>query len=450
MVATGNMMTERIDMVFTFNISLFPSTSDINKDGHLCVGGCDLVQLAGEYGTPLYIFDEKDLRDKCREYIIEFNKYYPGTIVAYASKAFINTALVQIFKEEGLYLDVVSAGEMSIAHASGFPMENIYFHGNNKGPEELKLALQWKVGCIVVDNFHELNLLEKLTQELDLKQNILLRITPGIDPHTHQKISTGNIDSKFGFSRGSRELAVNQALTSSNLRLVGLHHHIGSLIFETLPFQEAITATLSFAAEMKAKNGFILKELNVGGGYAIQYTSDAPNQPARVYAEAIASRIKDECARLKLDLPKLTTEPGRSIVGRAGVALYKVGSIKDIPAVRRYVSVDGGMADNIRPAIYGSKYEAAVANKALAKNEKVVSIAGKFCESGDILINNIKLPPLSSGDLIAVPGCGAYCLAMASNYNASLKPPIILIKEGKARLIRRRETYEDLCRTDVV
>jgi diaminopimelate decarboxylase len=433
-----------------FNLSLFPSTSEVSSRGHLCIGGCDLVQLAAEFGTPLYIFDEKGLRDKCREYKTEFNKYYPGTVVAYASKAYINKALVQIFKEEGMYLDVVSAGELSIAHSAGFPMENIYFHGNNKGADELKLALQWHVGRIVVDNFHELSMLEHLTKELGVKQDILLRVTPGIDPHTHQKIVTGNIDSKFGFPHGSRGLAVSQAMSTPTLHLVGLHCHIGSLIFETLPFQEAITVVLSFAAEMKEKNGFDLKELNVGGGYAIQYTSDAPSPPVMVYAGAIASRIKSECQRLKLELPRLTIEPGRSIVGRAGVALYKVGSTKDIPGVRRYVSVDGGMADNIRPAIYGSKYEAAVANKALEKNEEVVSIAGKFCESGDILINDIKLPPLTSGDLIAVPDCGAYCLAMASNYNAALKPPIVLINDGKARLIRRRETFEDLCRTDLV
>jgi diaminopimelate decarboxylase len=437
-------------MDLAFNLALFPSTSEVNSSGHLSIGGCDLVKLSDDYGTPLYIFDEKALRDKCREYKNEFNKYYPGTIVAYASKAYINKALVQLFKEEGMYLDAVSGGELSIAHAAGFPMSNIYFHGNNKGPEELKLALQWQVGRIVVDNFHELNLLERLAKEAGVKQNILLRITPGIDPHTHQKIATGNIDSKFGFPHGSRELAINQALSSPTLNLVGLHYHIGSSIFETLPFQEAAAAILSFAAEMKAKNGFELKELNAGGGYAIQYTSDAPSPPPTVYAGAIASRIKSECSRLNLALPKLTIEPGRSIIGQAGVALYKVGSTKDIPGVRHYVSVDGGMADNIRPAIYGSIYEAAVANKALEKNESTVSIAGKYCESGDIIINNIKLPSLSAGDLIAIPDSGAYCLAMASNYNAALKPPIIMVREGKARLIRRRETYEDLCRTDVV
>jgi diaminopimelate decarboxylase len=444
------METEEATMELSFNLALFPAGTKVNQEGHLVIGGCDTVKLAAEYGTPLYIFDEQDLRDKCSEFKDIFNQYYPGTAAVYASKAYINKALAMIFKEEGIGLDVVSGGEMSIAQASGFPSDKIYFHGNNKGPEELKLAVRWHIGRIVVDNFYELNLLEKLAKEAGVRQDILLRITPGIDPHTHQKIATGNIDSKFGFPREARELALTQAMGSSHLNLVGLHAHIGSLIFETLPFQEAIRILLDFAAEMKHKHSFELKELNVGGGFAIQYTSDSPAPPLKVYAEAFSSTIKSECGRLNLALPRLVVEPGRSMVGRAGVALYTVGAIKDIAGVRRYVSIDGGMADNIRPAIYGSKYEAAVANKALSKNESIVTIAGKFCESGDILINDIKLPSISSGDLIAIPDSGAYCLAMASNYNASLKPPIVLVKEGKARLIRRRETYEDLWRTDVV
>jgi diaminopimelate decarboxylase len=436
-------------MELAFNLSLFPATSEVTQKGHLAIGGCDLVELAVKYGTPLYIFDEKSLRDKCREFKSSFNQYYPGTTVAYASKAYINQALALLFKEEGLSLDVVSGGELSIAHAAGFPMERIFFHGNNKGEAELKLALQRRTGRIVVDNFYELGLLDNLAKKMGLKQAILLRITPGIDPHTQQKIATGNVDSKFGFPESSREQAVKQALASTNLKLRGLHSHIGSLVFETQPYLEALDVVLAFAAEMKNQHSFELRELNVGGGYAIQYLSGNPAPPPGLYAEAISSRIKSACSRLKLVLPELTIEPGRAIVGRAGTALYTVGAIKDIPGIRRYISVDGGMADNIRPAIYGSKYEAAVANRALEKNADTVTIAGKFCESGDILINDIKLPALSSGDLIAVPDCGAYCLSMASNYNASLKPPIVMVKEGKSRLIRRRETYADLMRTDV-
>ena len=436
-------------MKLPFNISLFPATSDVNKLGHLTIGDCDLAHLASRFGTPLYIFDEQGLRDKCREYLSEFNYYYPGTTVVYASKAYINKALAQLFKEEGLGLDVVSGGELSIAQMADFPLEKVYFHGNNKGLEELKLALKLHIGRVVVDNFYELSLLDELAQEQGVKQDILLRITPGIDPHTQQKIATGNVDSKFGFPESSREQAVKQAMASANLNLVGLHSHIGSLIFETEPYLEALSVVLGFASDMKSRYGFELKELNVGGGYAIQYVTNSPAPPVKIYAEALSNCIKSECYQLSLALPKLVIEPGRSIVGRAGVALYSVGAIKDIPGVRRYVSVDGGMADNIRPAIYGSKYEAAVANKALAENKAVVTIAGKFCESGDILINDINLPVIEPGDLIAVPDCGAYCLAMASNYNASLKPPIVLIKEGQARIIRRRETYEDLGRLDV-
>ena len=437
-------------MGLAFNLSLFPPESEVNSQGHLVIGGCDLVSLAEEYGTPLYIFDEKALREKCREFKSVFNEFYPGTKVVYASKAFINKPLTVLFKEEGMGLDVVSGGEISIAHAAGFPLDRVYFHGNNKGLEELKLALQLGIGRIVVDNFHELGLLDKLAGDLGIRPTILLRITPGIDPHTQQKISTGNVDSKFGFPESSREQAVVQALASPNLDLAGFHSHIGSLIFDTQPYLEALKVVLGFAAEMKKKHGLEFRELNVGGGFAIQYVSESPAPPPRFYAESLTSAIKRECADLNLSLPTLTIEPGRSVVGKAGVALYTVGAIKDIPGVRRYVSVDGGMADNIRPAIYGSKYEAAVANKALAPNEATVTIAGKFCESGDILINDIQLPAISSGDLIAVPDCGAYCLAMASNYNASLKPPIVLVKDGQARLIRRRETYEDLSRLDVM
>jgi diaminopimelate decarboxylase len=436
-------------MESTFNLSLFPATAGINEPGHLTIGGCDTVQLAAEYGTPLYIFDEQGLRDKCREYQTEFRKFYPDTTVLYASKAFLNPALARLFCEEGMGLDVVSGGEISIARSVGFPPGKVYFHGNNKSADEVRMALQWGVGRIVVDSFYELDLVGRLAKEAGVKAAILLRINPGIDPHTHRKIATGNIDSKFGFPRGDRERAVTQAMASAHLSLAGLHAHIGSLIFEMQPYQEAITAVLEFAAEMKAKHSFNLKELNIGGGYAIQYTSDSPAPPISAYAGAISGQLRSECSRLSMGQPGLTIEPGRSIVGRAGVALYTVGAIKDIPGIRVYVSVDGGMADNIRPAIYGSRYEAAVANKALDRNDTLVTLAGKFCESGDILIQDIKLPAVSPGDLIAVPDCGAYCLAMASNYNASLKPPIVMVKDGRALLIRRRETYEDLMSLDV-
>jgi len=431
-------------------LTLFPLTAEVNEQGHLVIGGCDSLELAAEFGTPLYIFDEFSLHSKCAEFKAEFGKRYPETKVIYAAKAFMSTSLAKLFSEEGLGMDVVSAGELHIARAAGFPLDRVYQHGNNKSAEELKLALEWQVGRIVVDNFGELKMLDEIASAQGFKPNILLRLSPGVDPHTHKYISTGVIDSKFGFPMKSGEEAVSQAIRAPNLNLIGLHFHIGSLIHEVEPYQQAIERVLQFAREMNAKHGFKLEELNIGGGFAIQYTRDAPAPPVSVYAEAVAARIKDRCRELELKLPQLIVEPGRAIVGQAGVALYTVGAIKDIPGIRRYVSVDGGMGDNIRPALYGAKYEAVVANK-MAENEAgEVTIAGKFCESGDILIRDISLPDLVTGDIIALPSCGAYCLPLASNYNASLKPAVVMVRAGKAHLMRRRETFADLTRCDPV
>ncbi len=355
-----------------------------------------------------------------------------------------------ILKEEGLGLDLVSDGELGIARSAGFPSDRVYFHGNNKSAEELRLALEWHIGRVVVDNFHEPTMLGEIAREQGYIPDILLRLSPGIDPHTHEYIATGAVDSKFGFPLVSADEAVAQAMSSPNLNLVGLHFHLGSLILETEPYQQALELVLNLAAEMKPKYGFELRELNVGGGFAIQYTLDSPPPPISVYAEVIAAKIIGKCRELGLALPRLIIEPGRAIVGQAGVALYKVGVVKDIPGVRCYVSVDGGMADNIRPALYGAKYEAVVANKVLEEEAGKVTIAGKFCESGDILVKDINLPAVSAGDIIAIPDCGAYCLPMASNYNSSLKPAIVLVKEGKAHLIRRRETFDDLTRCDLI
>jgi diaminopimelate decarboxylase len=431
-------------------LSLFPLTAEVNKEGHLVIGGCDTVDLAAEFGTPLYLFDEFSLRSRCAEFKAEFGQRYRDTTVIYACKAFINRALAVILSEEGLGLDVVSGGELSIAQSVGFPLGKVYFHGNNKSADELRLALKWHIGRIVVDNFHELSLLAEIAKEQGSVVDILLRLSPGVEPHTHKYIATGVVDSKFGFPLLSGEEAVVQAMSAPNLNLVGLHFHIGSLIFEVEPYQEAVEVVIDFAAEMRHKHGFELKELNVGGGFAIQYTLDSPAPPISAYAEVIASRVISKCRQLNLAPPRLIIEPGRSIVGPAGVALYTAGAVKEILGVRCYVSVDGGMADNIRPALYGAKYEAVVANKMLAQEAKRVTIAGKFCESGDILIRDIALPSVSGGDIIAIPGCGAYCLPQASNYNASLKPAIVLVNKGKARLIRRRETFDDLTRCDLV
>ncbi len=427
---------------------LFPLNTKINARGHLEIGGCDAVDLAAEYGTPLYVFDENTIRTKCREFKEEFGKRYPNIRVLYACKAFINRAFLRLIKEEGMGLDVVSGGEIGFAGSVSFPMDTVDFNGNNKTAEELTQALDAEIGRIVVDNFHELRMLNGLAMTADARQDILLRITPGIDPHTHKAIATGAVDSKFGFPPGQADEAVRQAMTLPNLNLIGLHFHIGSLIFETGPYEQSVDIVLKFAAEMKRKYNFNFQELNTGGGYAVQYTVDQPATPISEYAETITNAIKNKCAEYNLALPHLTVEPGRAIVGQAGVALYTVGSIKDIPGVRKYVAVDGGMADNIRPALYGSKYEALLANRPGEANKGKVTIAGKYCESGDILITDIELPEIEPGDIIAIPDSGAYCVTMSSNYNGAYKPAIVMAASGKPQLIRRRETIEDLIRCD--
>jgi len=431
-------------------LSLFPLTAEVNDQGNLIVGGCDTVELAAEFGTPLYLFDELSLRRKCAEFKAEFGQHYDNVKINYSCKAFINKALLLLFMEEGLGLDVVSGGEVGIALSVGFPMDMVDFPGNNKSAEELIMALESGVGHIIVDNFHELKILGEIAKDKRIIPNILLRISPGVDPHTHKYIITGNIDSKFGIPLIHGEKAVATAMSMTELNLVGLHFHIGSQITETEPYQESIEFMLNFAAEMKQKHDFELKKMSVGGGFAVQYTMDSPAPPISIYAEALVSGIISGCQKLGMPLPQLIIEPGRSLVGQAGVALYTVGVVKDIPGVRCYVSVDGGMADNIRPALYGAKLEAVVANKMRKKEAATVTIAGKFCESGDILIRDISLPLLVAGDILAVAGCGAYSLPEAMNYNASFKPAVVLVNDGEARLIRRRETLEDLTRCDLV
>jgi diaminopimelate decarboxylase len=433
-------------------IALFPLAAEVNKQGHLLIGGCDVVDLAKEFGTPLYFFDESTLRHKCSEFKDVFCKYYPDTLVIYASKAFLNKALALIFKEEGLGLDVVSGGELSIAHSVDFPLEKVYFHGNNKTPEELNLALDLGVGRIVVDNFYELELLNGLAGERGINQNILLRLTPGVDPHTHQYTTTGTIESKFGFplTTGQAEEAVKQALSASNLDLLGFHFHLGSPVSEVQPYELAMELVLGFAQEMGKKFGFNLSEFDIGGGFAVPYTLDSVVPAIADYARAVSGKLDGLISGLGLSRPRLIIEPGRAIVGQAGVALYEVGAIKEIPGIKKYVCVDGGISDNIRPPLYGAKYEALVANKALKAEKEVVTIAGKLCQSGDILVKDINLTAAHPGDIIAVPVCGAYSIPMSSNYNAMPRPAIVMVKEGRARLIRRRETYQDLMNLDLI
>jgi diaminopimelate decarboxylase len=432
---------------------VFPETAEVNAQGHLLIGGCDLVDLAaeGSFGTPLYIFDETALRSRCREFVREFRSRHLDTTVVYACKAYVNPALARILLEEGLGLDVVSGGELAIARAVAYPPENVYFHGNNKTAQELRDALDFNTGKVVVDSFHELELLDRLAGSRAVVQDILIRVSPGVDPHTHVHTTTGVLDSKFGFplQTGQAEEAVRSALRSPNLRLLGLHFHLGSPVFELEPYRVAMGLVLEFASRLR-KEGLVLREVSPGGGFAIPYTRDQRAPSVGEYAEAIVSTMRATCERLKMKLPRLVVEPGRSIVGPAGGALYRVGAIKEIPGVRKYVSVDGGMGDNIRPALYGAAYEAVAAGKMGIEPSEKVTIAGKYCESGDILVRDVLLPPLQAGDLIALPAAGAYCLSMASTYNLNPRPPIVLVREGEARLIRRRESYQDMITCDLL
>ncbi len=431
---------------------ILPDTADVNGKGHLILGGCDVVELAAEFGTPLYVFDETTLRQACEDYRSEFSRVYPDTLVIYAAKAFLNRALARVINEEGLGLDVVSGGELSIARSVDFPMEKVYLHGNNKLQNEIELAVTSKIGRIVIDNMQEITAVNDTAGNAGITQDVLLRLTPGIDAHTHSHVATGIVDSKFGLpiASGQAEEAAIAALSASNLKLIGLHIHLGSLIFSAEPYREAIEVVFRFAAGLREKHGFELREFSPGGGFAIQYTRDAPAPDAAYFANAIAEAIQSSSTELGIQPPRLIVEPGRAIVGRSGVAVYQAGAIKEIPGVHKYISVDGGMADNIRPALYGSNYEALIANKVMEDATERVSIAGKYCESGDILAGGVQLPPVDAGDIIVIPVAGAYSIPLASNYNASLKPAIVMVKEGKARVIRHRESYEDLMQHDAV
>lgn len=433
-------------------IDLFPITAHIDPDGYLWLGGCRADLLAQQFGTPLYVFDEATLRDRCRRYKAALAASYPGPFqVAYAGKAYLCLALARLLAEEQLGLDVVSGGELYLAQQAGFPLDRVHFHGNNKSAAELEMSLDLGVGRIVVDNHYELELLERLAGARGRRVFIWLRLSPDIDLHTHAYNKTGLADSKFGFplASGDAERAVQAALASPHLELVGLHTHLGSQAFDTAPFTAAAEALLAFAEEMGRKYGFRLQELSPGGGWGVPYHEDDPPAPIEDYVQAISQAVANRCAEHKLPLPCLILEPGRSIIAPAGVALYTVGARKTIPGVRTYISVDGGMADNIRPALYGVRYTALAATKAHQPAEEVVTIVGKFCESGDWLIRDIPLPKLESGDLLAVPVAGAYHLPLSSNYNLALRPAVVWVKDGRAWLVQRRETYEDLVVRDM-
>lgn len=423
-----------------------------SEKGHLTIGGCDTVELAKEYGTPLYVLDETTIRNTIRSYVSSFKKFYDGNgMPLYASKALSCKELCRIAKEENIGLDVVSGGEIYTALQAGFPMEKVHFHGNNKTEDEIRFALKSKVGKFVVDNLYELELLNKIAGEMNIKADISFRIKPGVDAHTHNFIRTGQIDSKFGFALETGEAfeAVKEALKFDNVCLKELHCHIGSQIFDIEPFVTAAEIMIDFMAKIKSELGAVISELNLGGGFGIMYTSDDEPVPYENYMDKVSVAVKAKCAEHGLPVPFIYIEPGRSVVGEAGITLYTVGGKKEIPNVRTYVSIDGGMTDNIRYALYQSAYTVVNASKADKPADEIVTIAGKCCESGDLVQEHTKVADVQVGDILAVLSTGAYNYSMASNYNRIPRPAIVMVKDGKSRVIVKRESYEDIVRNDV-
>jgi diaminopimelate decarboxylase len=431
---------------------VLPRNSSLSPAGRLAVGGCDLRDLAAQYGTPLYVFDEAGFRATAQEYRREFEARWPGAKVLYAAKAYLSKGLAKVVAEEGLGMDVVSGGELAAARTARFPADRLYFHGNNKSEAELRAAVSGGgVGRVVVDNFHELELLDRIAREVGSVQAVLLRISPNVDAHTHAKTTTGVLDVKFGFAiaTGDANRAVRLAMQAEGLDLRGLHVHLGSPIFDLEPYVQGSEVMCAFAAQMADTHGFDLREYSPGGGFALAYTRDDHPPTIAQYAETLAEAMGNGLDSHRLPRPSLHIEPGRSLIGGTMVAVYEAGARKEIPGVRTYVSLDGGMGDNIRPAMYGSRYEALSVDRPLAAAEETVTLAGKYCESGDILVRDIAMPRLAAGELVAIPASGAYNLAMASNYNMSLRPPVIAVTDGNARLLQRRETIEDLLARDL-
>ena len=426
----------------------------INEKGHLCLAGQDTVELAKQYGTPLYLFDENRVRERCRTYQTAIKEAFGASASAlYASKAASFRAIYRIMKEEGMGVDVVSSGEVYTAVSAGFPMEKAYFHSNNKTDADVKYAIENGVGYFVVDNREELDAIQHFAGEQGIKQKILLRLTPGIDPHTYAAVATGKVDSKFGsaIETGQAEEMTVYAMGLSNLDLVGYHCHVGSQVFDSDVFLRAAAIMLEFAASMKEKYGFVLRELDLGGGYGVRYVESDPEIDIAANIRQVGEAVKAQCKALGLELPAVRMEPGRSIVADAGMTLYTVGTVKRIPGYKNYVSVDGGMTDNPRFALYGSAYTVLLANRANDQSEAFrCSVVGRCCESGDILQENVALPANTQrGDLLAVLTTGAYNYSMSSNYNRIPRPAVVMLKDGNNTLAVRRETFEDICRNDI-
>ncbi len=434
----------------------FRETLKINEKGHLSIGGADCVDLVREFGSPLYVYDEAHIRNMMRIYRETIEEEYGGNgLVLYASKAFSCEAMYAIAKSERIGADVVSGGELYTAMQAGFPAKDICMHGNNKLPQEISYALDCGVGLIVVDAYSEADRIEAEAEKRGAIQDVLIRINPGVEAHTHAYVQTATPDSKFGFpiAGGEAEKIAAYVLTKKHLRLLGYHCHIGSQIFEKQSFVLAAEKCLKFAADVKKTLNFAPHVLNFGGGFGVWYTDadeKIPVEGYRTYLSALISAVKKACAEYHLELPRLLIEPGRSIVAEAGITLYTVGAIKEIPGIRKYIAIDGGMFENPRFCLYRSKYTAMLANRATEPCTERVSLAGKCCESGDLIGDDFNLPAARLGDIVAVLTTGAYNYSMASNYNRNLIPPAVLVHEGKAEYIVRPQTYEDLVRADVI
>ncbi|MGE7665056.1 diaminopimelate decarboxylase [Ureibacillus composti] len=426
-------------------------TQNTNEHGHLTIGGVDTIDLAKTYGTPLFVYDVELIRGRAKGFIDTFDKLGVKAEVAYASKAFSCIAMYQLAQEERLSLDVVSGGELFTAIKSGFPSERIHFHGNNKSYEEIVLAFDTKIGCIVVDNFYEIQLIKEISQEKQQSMKILLRVTPGVEAHTHDFITTGQADSKFGFdlNNGQADRAFKEVVNDEYIELLGLHCHIGSQIFETDGFSLAAEKLMDKIGDWYKNYEFECKVLNLGGGFGIRYTEeDQPLEP-QVYVEEMIKTVQAQISKLKLTMPEIWIEPGRSLVGDAGTSLYTIGSHKNVPGIRDYIAVDGGMSDNIRPALYDAKYEAVIANKVNEEKNSTYTVAGKLCESGDKLIVDATLQQAESGDTLAIFCTGAYGYSMASNYNRVPRPAVVFVESGEHQLVIQRESYENIIQNDL-
>jgi diaminopimelate decarboxylase len=430
--------------------TLFPLTTRVNEHDHLEIGGCDVVALVREFGTPLYVYDDAHLRARAAEIRDAFQTRWSNTLILYASKAYFSPYLARLYKDAGLGIDVTSEGELEIARCVDYPRDRIYLHGNNKTPAEIRAALGLGVEHIIVDNLDEIELLMRLASELNATPRVLLRLAPAIDPHTHKYLATGVSESKFGLplaTGDALEAARRVVAYAPRLQLVGLHVHIGSQIFELDPYHRAVATVLDFARELQDAIGFELQELDFGGGWGVAYTEDQESLSVDMVAETITGAL------FKTRNPKseirILIEPGRALIAQSAIALYTAGSVKEIAGVRTYVSVDGGMGDNVRPALYSARYTARVANKMNDAPATRVAIAGRYCEQGDILIEEVELPRVAGGDLIAIPVAGAYHIPMASNYNLIPRPTVIAVRDGTARVIRRRETIGDILRCEI-